>query len=573
MQTSDSVVAGVHARVRSDNSVWLVAGIALLLTLPSLRIGLQTDDHVANAAVAARLNQNPFTAFGMEPHPGFDRSSGYLAWWSSPQLRIQFMRPLAALSHIDMFLGPRAAWLMHGINALLYVAIGLIAYQLYRQLLPSLPRVAALASLLFAIDDGHASAVGWISARNSLLYTLFALAALLLQHRSRATPGLRPASAALTALALLSGEGGSAIVAYLIAYEVAFERGTLRERISRLWLHGCVVSVWLVAYIAGGYGVRGASFYRELSEPIRTLGAGLAELPYWLFGLLGPSAIGAASLLPRGIPNLVAALLCLLLLAAVSRAPRTPENRFFALGALLCLPPLFTTVPQDRVLMLASFGAAGLIASFISSAADATSRYVRSVRWVLIAIHGVLAPLAFVLQLDQFAPIEAGANAVVAAIPERAPAQVILVNTPVELLTIYAHAILREQPARTPPEVLQQLYAGGSPLTATRIDEHTLELRAERGWGANIFERIFGRVEYMPRPGDRLQLDRLEVAVQESNAAGYPVRVQFRFASPLESPERLFLAWQGSSPKPWQPPAVGQQALLPTLNFPGSLPR
>ena len=191
----------------------------------------------------------------------------------------------------------------------------------------------------------------------------------------------------------------------------------------------------------------------------------------------------------------------------------------------------------------------------------------------MIIVHGVLAPFLFVPMLGQAAAIDAGAQAVVSAVPQKAPQQVILVNIPVELLTLYALTILREEPGRTPPEHLQQLYAGSSALVATRIDENTLELQADNGWGESPLERIFGRIEDMPRPGETLKLDGLEIRVQERNEAGCPMRVQFRFPSALEAPERLFYVWEGNAPRPWQPPKVGQSTALAPLSFITSLGR
>lgn len=54
--------------------------------------------------------------------------------------------------------------------------------------------------------------------------------------------------------------------------------------------------------------------------------------------------------------------------------------------------------------------------------------------------------------------------------------------------------IVREQPGRSPPALIQQRYADASALTATRIDERTLQLTAATGLGALPIERIFGSV-------------------------------------------------------------------------------
>ena len=137
--------------------------------------------------------------------------------------------------------------------------------------------------------------------------------------------------------------------------------------------------------------------------------------------------------------------------------PRTRENRFFALGVLLSLPPLFTTVPQDRILLMASFGAFGLLGSFIHTARNAARRGIRGLGIGMLSLHGVMAPLMFIPMLNSNRPFELGSQAIVAALPKHAPPQVVLLNLPVELLPTYAYYIVREQADRTPPQLLQQL--------------------------------------------------------------------------------------------------------------------
>ena len=558
----------------SPRGLWWITGLAFLLAAGSFGVGLSTDDHVARAN-AQQGFVNPLTAFGFRPQPGLDRSSGYLAWWSSPELSVKFLRPLSVLTHADFILWPNAVWAMHGINILLYTVLAGLAWWLYRTLIPG-AAIAALATLLFTVDEGHAQAVGWISSRNTVLCAVFGLAAIGLHVRARQRGKTETwKSASCFALALLAGEGGSATFAYLIAYEVAFETGALRERVSRLWAHLSVSVLWLMLYLGGHYGVHGPSFYRELSDPLSVIGNGLADLPLWIAGLLGPSLIGSTLVLPPVSTRLIAAAVCLPVCIVIARTvPPTRENRFFALGALLCLPPLFTTVTQDRLLIMASFGAFGVLSSFIFAAAQAARRMLRVLGWSMLAIHGGLAALLFMPMLSGgTGPIELGSRALVAALPKEATEQVVLVNVPLELLPMYARYIVREQSDRTPPELLQQLYAGASELTLTRVDDSTLEVHAKQGWGASPIERIFGNIRDMPREDEVVQLDRMQLRVLASTSDGRPERVQFRFPSSLESSDRLLYVWQGKAPALWRPPPVGHSEVLPAMTLFDALPQ
>jgi hypothetical protein len=555
-------------RAQSPRGVWIVVAIAFALSLPALASGLSTDDHLAIYRTQHELRA--WSLFALAPaEVASGIVDGKLAWWTSPSFHVQFFRPLATLSHVAEFqLWADAPWAMHLLNGLLYAALVAIAWLLYREIAPRQPYAAALAALMFAIDDGHAVSVGWISGRNTVLASMFALAAFWLHVRARATQRnwLLFASAGCSALALASAEAGLCGFGYFVAYVLVFERGGWWKRAASLVPQLSVLACWASIYIAGDFGVHGASLYRELTSPLVVLWQGVLDLPTWLIALLGPSGSSLVLFFPENPVRLVSVLLCLPLIAALVQAvPRTRENAFFALGALACLPPLFTTHPQDRLLMLASFGAFGLLASFICVAASQPQRFVRRARGVLLGIHSVLAPLLFIPMLNQTVPIEHAAQAISAAVPVRAPKQVILVNAPLDILNVHATTLLAENPARTLPESRHVLYAGASRLTARRSDARTLELVADDGWGNVAVERMFSNLASMPRVGSELALKSMQVLVRESTPDGRPKRVQFRFPTPLEAPDRLWLRWQGQKPVPWKPPAIGETSTFPPL--------
>jgi hypothetical protein len=345
----------------SLSATWFFPALAFVLTLPALRLGLQTDDHVH--AHHMRHGWSPTLLFASPPAEfRAARQVGRLAWWSSPHVDLRFFRPLSSLSHaLDFSLWPEQAWLMHLENGLIYALVVLVAVRLYRRLLPE-SVVAGLAALLFAVDDGHGAAIGWISSRNTLLASLFGLLALLAHIRARSarSPALHAASALCVGLALLSAEAGIFVLAYLGAYACVYESGSLWKRTRSLVPQLGVCLVWSMGCLASHAGIRGSSWYRELDAPLDLLVNGGLDLPIWLVSLFGTGPVAIGVVVPDASPRLwCLALACLFILPLLYATPRSREMRFLALGAVACLPPLFTTVPQDRVLMGASFGACG----------------------------------------------------------------------------------------------------------------------------------------------------------------------------------------------------------------------
>jgi hypothetical protein len=76
--------------------VWIVAAIASALALPSLALGLVTDDRVN--AYRVRHGSGPFSLFEL-PTERFEYllRVGAFSWWTNPELRVDFLRPLSAL--------------------------------------------------------------------------------------------------------------------------------------------------------------------------------------------------------------------------------------------------------------------------------------------------------------------------------------------------------------------------------------------------------------------------------------------------------------------------------------------
>lgn len=567
--TRPGALARAHAWLAGSSAPRAITLLAILLGLPALANGLTTDDrsffvHVRQGG-AAPLALFDFAAGRSDIVDAM--RTGDLPWWASPDSRIRFFRPLSSLWHyVEFTYWPHATWLMTLQNIALYAACVWIASRLYRRLLPG-RFTAGLASLLFAIDEGHASAVGWISSRNTVLCALLSLLCLdahldARQHRSRAAH-LR--SAAFAALALAAGEGGIACLAYLIAYAVVQERGGWRARLQSLAPQLAVIALWMTAYAAGGYGAHGTTFYRDLTRPLSVLTEGVLDLPLHLFSLFGISLASAALTFPPTPARLGALVLVLPLLVALARKHSWPApDRFFALCGALCLPSAFATLAQDRVLFTASFGAFGLIASCLSAPDASASRMARG---CLIACHLVISPLLFVPTLSANAPLDKSASQLARLLPETGAQSTVLVNAPYEMLTMYARAtygIAQDRPA----PVLQALYVGASELSVTRLDARTLEVVVARGWGELPVERGCVDRSLLPRLGEQRTLGDMRVQVMEVNAAGRPLRVRFE----LDLHARQWLVWQGTRAIPWTLPAVGERVALQALSPWKSLP-
>lgn len=532
--------------------------LAMLWSLPALGLGLQTDDHLMRWAVQA--GSPMWQLYRLDP--GFvasRRASGFFPWWTHPEYEIAFFRPLASLWHsLDFRFFPELPALMLAENVALYGGTVWVAARLYRRLLPAASS-ATLASLMFALDEAHAVSVGWIASRNTLLSGLFSLLALSFHVGVGGRPQRVLALLSL-GLALLSGEAGLGALALLVAFEACAD-GPLAQRLRRLAAPFGLLGLWLGLYLAGGYGARGSGWYRTPREPLAALLEGLADLPLWLSGLLGPPGMSLAVMAPPQLARLLALPIALALLALVWPTVRDLRaSRPFALAALLALLPLLLTMPSGRVAFLPTFGAFGVLALAATSRPEARMRE-RVTRRLLLMLHLGLAPLSFPFALRTTQALEAGVQVLARATPE--DRQTVLVRSPFELLPSYA-LCLDSRCGAGSERSLQQLYAGGGELSITRPAANVLELTVPRGWAATPFERVYSGPPSYP---SRAVARDLRADVLARTEDGRPLRVRFTFAHALESAAHTLLIWEGAEPVAFVPPAIGGRVWVAPLDL------
>ena len=229
---SPTRLARIVARARTlAQSPWSAPAVVLcacVLVLPCVTVGLATDDLVQ---IVRQTHDSGVGGFDYDPGALFEFASGEAAqraaaieagtfpWWAAEGLRLSFWRPIATATHrLDHALWPGSGppMYLHGIAwfACLLVALAM----LYRRLHGVALGLLALA--IYALDDAHGPAVGFVANRNAVVGA--ALGALALLAHDRWRRGQRPAGPWLAAtafgLALLASEASVAVAGYLFAY-------------------------------------------------------------------------------------------------------------------------------------------------------------------------------------------------------------------------------------------------------------------------------------------------------------------------------------------------------------------
>lgn len=387
---------------------WLAVGLALLLNAPSLDLGLIADDVSQQVHVLAHLagegaRGQAWEMFGYRSTPsdvGLAIEAGVTPWWTSPDLQVAMFRPLAAATHfLDYTLWPTSDVAMHLHNVAWYAALVLALAALYGRLMGA-GRAAAIALVLYAVDESHVTTVSWIAGRNTVMTAFFVVLALWAHDAWRRNDSARAGMLAPVwlALASASSEGGIAALAYLIAYAAFVDGGTPARRALSLAPAVAVTAVHHGLLRVLGYGVRDSGLYLD---PLQTPGAFLAQLPERM-ALMGcelwsvPSTVGRHVPAQFHLPLLAVAFALLAGLAGVlvARARHDRMVRFWLAGSLLSLVPVCTVAVSvsPRLLLVPGIGAFALIGILVFEGFEGTRRTLagRAGGAVLLAVHGLV---------------------------------------------------------------------------------------------------------------------------------------------------------------------------------------
>lgn len=352
-----------------------------LVAIPGLLTGFVLDDWVHRGIINGAFHHTSrWDLFSFAPGDPerFWRvvESGPFPWFSLPELKIAFFRPLSsALTNLDVTLFRDAAFPAH-LHSLAWGLLLIAAAQrLYRRTIPVL---ALVALVLFAIDRSHAMPIAWLANRNSVVAT--ALAAWgLVGHLSWREEGRRSGLvlAVLSwAAALCSAEAAVGALAYVPAYELFGRDGDWKARARALLPVGVVGLAFVIAYRLAGSGAWGGATY---IDPIREPQVYLANAPARLLAIAGAWSTGLPADLWLTRPQVRPLLIGLGAVALIGwpllwrwlgldREPEARAVRWLALGAAMGVLPFLAIFPADRLLIGSSLGLAPLVALVVRAA-------------------------------------------------------------------------------------------------------------------------------------------------------------------------------------------------------------
>jgi len=556
---------------------WLAALVAVLLSATALGNGFIADDHFLRGTA---LGLNPpalsvasrFDLFRFYPDDPAQiarwQELGIAPWWMPLDCAISFLRPLSSAFHaLDFALWPDSAVAMH-LHSLLWLAASVLAFHRLAARFEARPWVLGLATTIFAVDAVHAIPIGWIANRNTLLAGFFSILALYFHDRARREhdrwAGL--GSVVSLALGLASGEIALGTLGFFVAHAWTFERG-MRRRAFALMPAIITVVAWRAVYVLLGYTTRRSGLYIDpLRSPFDFVKAAADRIPRLFFAQLGGFAsdfypmVSAEIRLALGAVAVVGS--CLLLYWLRRLLVRDELSRFWLVGLGLSLVPSAATFPNDRLLFVASIGAAPLVARALAEAGASVGK---PAAWVLGLVHLVLSPASLpwrVASMREFGRI--GADMARAIPGDLTGRTLVVVNAPESLWCVQLFTAAASQ-GIAPPARLRCMGATSAELEVFRESEQSLLLRPKRSYFTAPLDGLLRAAEVPWKLGSQGDLSVISFEVTRLGPDGKPDEVRARYHVPMSSPELVSMVWDGRKLVPFTPPAIGE-----TARFPGS---
>lgn len=575
----------------SGRAQHVVILFGLLLVLPAIGSQFVFDD---NAHALLARGDTSLAGYSPGLHNFFVFSNGNpadvramvqegsLAWWTLPEFKNAFWRPLSAATHwLDARLWPDAAAWMHVHSLAWYFALLLAVAALYRRTLTP-PWLAGFALLLFVIDDAHGQTVGWNANRNALVAAFFCALCLRAHVQWRLEGARWSAGVAVMgfAIGLCAGEMALGVLGYLVAYALLADRGSLGSRAISLVPYALVSAGWLAIYRTFGFGSRGSDAYLDpAGETVPFLIALPRRLLLLLTGQVGAPGADAAFFSPPDlhytlwIAGVVSLGAFAVVIVPVLRA--RSDLRFWLAGSVLAAVPVCASFTSDRNLLLVGFGTAPVLAALFHHLVRQLAERTRPA-WPHLVLGSGFAVLHLVVS-PILLPFRARSVEVLGRALERAERSIpqddsirrqtlVLANVPLDQFASWLPEMRQRRRAARPAHVYW-LSTCLATSTIRRVGPRTLRSEPERGFLYGEPERLFRAARHRFSEGDRVELVGVTAEIVRLLDDGRPAAVDFHFAEPLDSPTYRFMYWRDGEYRPWTPPEPTGAARFPAEDF------
>lgn len=599
--------------------VVMAIAVGIGMRWAALGAGFLSDDYAQYAMLkgAYPVSRSPFdlyTFVGGRKETKTLMNFGAVPWWGHPDLRLSMMRPLSSVMVVfDYALFGKNVYGFH-IHSMIWWAflVACVAVVL-RQLLPL--SMAAIAVILFAIEEGHGMSVAWLANRSALIALSLAWLALWAHIRWRrdGSKAALVASIILFAIALLAGEWTFPVFAYLLAFELLGMSDSAVKRAAAL-LPACVLGLaFVVSQRLLDYSPVASDVYvNPFAEPAIFLAESIIRIPAFFAELVFGVPVGwyestpwrsyvlsmnlfspqAWKLIPAwkfwhsliGVISFAAAFYVIRWGLKRQTAGVKRELLWLILGALLSLIPMVASFPSSRLVVPAFVGISACYA--MVSLCCYQSLRSASIRGLLLSRSGRFVLLvAFALAYFQVwkASWESRFDVLRRAYQHRSIREwvlraeiddnrvrnqdIFLVNS-VEHTTAVYSPYVRFFYGHPLPRSCRLLSGAPKAHDIIRTGPNQLEILVLGGTFLDGgLARLYRADRFLYSLNEVISLEGLTIKVL-AITDNEPYRVRFTFEKPLEDPSYLFLHSCEEGLRRFKPPEIGKSVRLALAQSP-----
>lgn len=593
--------------------VALAIATGVALRWPAMHAGLYTDDYshhimLEGKGPGARAPWNLYKLLsGDETEIQALKNFGTLGWWCHPRTRLAMFRPLSSLLIVfdHYILGTNTfAYHIHSLLWWVFMA-GCLAVFL-RSLLPL--TVAAMAVVMFAVEEGNAMLFLWVANRCALVSLSCALLGLWLYIRWRNGKSTRDFWLSLICFtfALLGGEWTYPLFGYIFAFELFFkdEPPAKRFRASAPFLG--LATAFAVTTRLLGFGSQYSAIYLSPTDDfprflyqgtfrffalIADLGFGIPA-DWWHLGSPWRTSILSLGIISppvwRIIPSwqlwhfllgVTAAVFGVFLIRWLLRGCDPKKSvliKWLLTGALIALLPMVLPFIASRSVVPACIGLSAVLAILLT---EATRRLIDSVRRRNAAVAAVSTiVIVYVLAFQIGFPawrtynevlISSAINNAVtlwvlnAEVNDKTIAKqdVVVINGVEGASTMFA-PFVRHFYRRPVARTWRVLSGAARAHELTRVAPNAIDLHVLGGTMLDSdYERTCRSENDQVQPNETVHLDGLKIVIR-SVRDGRPVVVRYIFAKSLDDPSYVFLESKGSRLRRFKLPRVGEHVRI-----------
>ena len=337
---------------------------------------------------------------------------GVLPWWASDNYHFRFLRPLGEITHWFDFSVFGAKPLPAHIHSILWFMLACIPfYFLVKKTLPDSRALLLLCMAIFMWDGQHIGTISWIANRSALIALTFSLWALYCHicWREDGRTSYAMMSHLLLVFALMGGEIALSIMAYLFAYALFLDKGSMRSRCFSLSVYVFISVAYLCWHRYLDFGASTSDSYINIfTEPFDFLIASIERFFVYVASVFlpipaGASRIGGDEFWYIALILFLIGVFVLPIVLVIFRNVLKTNNTlaFWFFGALLSTFPITSAPAQDRLTLFLTVGIDIFLACIIYFAlinkdennALFKEKPLVSLAKVFIVFHLILSPM------------------------------------------------------------------------------------------------------------------------------------------------------------------------------------